>query len=246
MSTPAHGMDDLGGPELPPDELLAAEYVLGVLDWGTRLSAEARTLADPAFAELVSRWQRRMVPLSFDLPPVDVPNRVWVRLQERLGWSTPAAVQPAGARLALWRLTAGVAATIALALIAVDFAPRWTAHRPAEAQLTKAVTTLAHDDGTAGWLATVDAAHGTVSMVPVPGVPDAQGRAAELWLIPPGQAPRSLGAISFDRAHTVPVPAKWRADLTGQALLAVTLEPPAGIPHAAPTGPVIAKGAVRL
>ena len=83
-------------------------------------------------------------------------------------------------------------------------------------------------------------------MVPVPSAPDAQGRAAELWLIPPGQAPRSLGAVSIDRARTVAVPAALRADLTSQAVLAITLEPAAGIPHAAPTGPIVAKGVVHL
>lgn len=83
-------------------------------------------------------------------------------------------------------------------------------------------------------------------MVPVPSAPDAQGRAAELWLIPPGQAPRSLGAVSIDRARTVVVPAALRADLTSQAVLAITLESAAGIPHAAPTGPIIAKGVVHL
>jgi anti-sigma-K factor RskA len=83
-------------------------------------------------------------------------------------------------------------------------------------------------------------------MVPVPSAPDAQGRVAELWLIPPGQAPRSLGSVSVDRADTVAVPAIWRADLTSQAVLAITLEPAAGIPHAAPSGPIIAKGAIRL
>jgi anti-sigma-K factor RskA len=92
----------------------------------------------------------------------------------------------------------------------------------------------------------VDARHGTVLMVPVPSAPDTQGRAAELWLIPPGQAPRSLGAVSINRAHTVAVPAALRDDLTGRAVLAITLEPPAGIPHAAPSGPVIAKGAIQL
>jgi anti-sigma-K factor RskA len=55
-----------------------------------------------------------------------------------------------------------------------------------------------------------------------------------------------LGAVSVDRAHRVVVPATLRADLTAKAVLAVTLEPAAGIPHAAPTGPIIAKGAIQL
>jgi anti-sigma-K factor RskA len=242
MSTPAAGQDDFGGQEPPSDDLFAAEYVLGVLDAAPRFAAERRIASERAFAELVSAWQRRLAPLALEVRPVEVPGRVWTRIQERLGWSLER-------RVRVWQLTAGIAATAALALLAVDLVPRWApgVNRPAsEAQLTKAVTTLSRDNGTPGWLATVDARRGTVLMVPVPGAPDAQGRAAELWLIPLGQAPRSLGAVSTNRAHTVAVPAALRDDLTGQAVLAITLEPPTGIPHAAPSGPIIAKGAIQL
>jgi anti-sigma-K factor RskA len=246
MNAPADGLDDLGGQEPPSDDLLAAEYVLGVLDTGPRLAAQGRIASDRAFADLVSAWQRRFAPLALEVRPVNVPNHVWARIQERLGWGPSAPDSAIGRSLYFWRLTAGVAVTVALALLAVDFVPRWTAPKVSEALLAKAVTTLSRDDGIPGWLATVDVRHGTVLMVPVPSAPDAQGRAAELWLIPPGQAPRSLGAVSIDRARTVVVPAALRADLTSQAVLAITLESAAGIPHAAPTGPIIAKGVVHL
>jgi anti-sigma-K factor RskA len=246
MNAPADGLDDLGGQEPPSDDLLAAEYVLGVLDTGPRLAAQGRIVSDRAFADLVSAWQRRFAPLALEVRPVNVPDRVWARIQERLGWGPSASDSAIGGNLYFWRLTAGVAATVALALLAVDFVPRWTAPKVSEALLAKAVTTLSRDDGTPEWLATVDVRHGTVLMVPVPSAPDAQGRAAELWLIPPGQAPRSLGAVSIDRSRTVVVPAALRADLTSQAVLAITLESAAGIPHAAPTGPIIAKGVVHL
>ena len=239
MSTPADRQDDFGGREPPSDDLFAAEYVLGVIDAGARLTAETRIASDRAFADLVSAWQRRLAPLALEVGPVDVPDRVWTRIQERLGWSLER-------RVRVWQLTTGIAAAAALALLAVDLVPRLNRPMASEAQLTKAVTTLSRDDGTPGWLATVDARRGTVLMVPVPSAPDAQGRAPELWLIPPGQAPRSLGAVSINRAHTVAVPAALRDDLTGRAVLAITLEPPAGIPHAAPSGPVIAKGAIQL
>jgi anti-sigma-K factor RskA len=241
------GSDDRGDQEPPSDDLAAAEYVLGVLDAGPRLAAESRILTDRAFADLVADWQRRFAPLTLELPPVEVPSRVWMRIRERLGWplDEPSG-SPAARSLSFWRLAAGVAATVALGLLAVDFVPRWTAPRVSEGQFANAVTTLSRDDGSPGWLATVDARRGTLLMVPVPSAPDAQGRAAELWLIPPGQAPRSLGRVFFDRAHTVAVPATWRADLTSNAVLAISLEPAAGIPHAAPTGPIVAKGAIRL
>ena len=247
MSTILDGSDDRGDEGPPSDDLVAAEYVLGVLDAGPRLAAEARILTDRAFAGLVAGWQRRFAPLTLELRPVEVPSRVWTRIRERLGWplDEPSG-SPVARSLSFWRLAAGVAATVALGLLAVDFVPRWTARTVSEGQFANAVTTLSRDDGSPGWLATVDARRGTLLMVPVPSAPDAQGRAAELWLIPSGRAPRSLGRVFFDRARTVAVPATWRADLTRNAVLAISLEPAAGIPHAAPTGPIVAKGAIHL
>jgi anti-sigma-K factor RskA len=249
MNATADGFDEFGGPSPPSDDLAAAEYVLGVLEAAPRLAAEARIASDRPFADQVSAWERHLGPLAYEVRPVEVPSRVWTRIQERLGWTPAAPADGPGRSLFWWRLTAGIAATAALALLAVDIVPRWNAAKVAktssEAPFTQ-VTTLARDDGSPGWLATVDARRGIVLMVPVPSAPDAQGRAAELWLIPPGQAPRSLGAVSVDRAHRVVVPATWRADLTRKSVLAISLEPASGIPHAAPTGPIIAKGAIQL
>ncbi|HEY4340981.1 MAG TPA: anti-sigma factor [Steroidobacteraceae bacterium] len=109
----------------------------------------------------------------------------------------------------------------------------------------KPVTPLTHDDGTPGWLASVDAARGTVLMVSEPSAPDPQGRTPELWLIPEGQTPRSLGAVSISGSHTVIVPQNARGALVAGSVLAITLEAPAGIPHAAPTGAIIAKGTIQ-
>ncbi len=244
MSTSLEDPDDR---EPPSDDLGAAEYVLGVLEAGPRLAAESRILTDRAFADLVAGWQRRFAPLTLELRPVEVPSRVWMRIQERLGWSLdPPSVSQGARSLSFWRIAAGVAATVALGLLVVDFVPRWIAPKVAETQIAQVVTTLSRDDGSPGWLATVDARRDALLVVPVPSAPDPQGRAAELWLIPSGQAPRSLGRVFFDRANTVAVPAGWRTDLTGNALLAITLEPATGIPHAAPTGPIVAKGTIRL
>jgi anti-sigma-K factor RskA len=109
----------------------------------------------------------------------------------------------------------------------------------------KPVTPLAHDDGTPGWLASVDAARGTVLMVPVPSAPDSTGKVPELWLIAAGKAPVSLGAVSNTKSHTVTVPQNARAALVAGSILAITLEPASGIPHAAPTGAIVAKGTIQ-
>ncbi len=107
------------------------------------------------------------------------------------------------------------------------------------------VTTLAQEDGTAAWLASVDPAHGTVLIVPIPHAADPQGRVPELWLIPPGKAPRSLGLVSIEKSHTVKVPQDIVTALGTGSVLAISLEPPGGAPAGAPTGPIIAKGAIR-
>lgn len=117
---------------------------------------------------------------------------------------------------------------------------------PVEAEPTRPVTLLARDDGSTGWLATVDRRQSKVLMVPVPAPADAQGRIAELWLIPQGEAPRSLGLVSTQVAHSVPFPADLPAKLVTGATLAISLEPPSGVPHSAPTGPIVAKGGLSL
>jgi anti-sigma-K factor RskA len=132
-----------------------------------------------------------------------------------------------------------------IAVVAIGLSVLRAPQPPGALRQPSVVTPLAHDDGTPAWLVSVDRTRGAVVIVPVPAPRDPQGRVPELWLIPPGQAPRSLGLVSLDQSRTVAVPADLRAALADGSVLAVSLEPPTGIPHAAPTGPIVAKGAIR-
>jgi anti-sigma-K factor RskA len=68
----------------------------------------------------------------------------------------------------------------------------------------------------------------------------------ELWLIPEGGKPHSLGMIRRGEAMVVNIPAELRA-ASANGLLAISLEPAGSQAHEAPTGPVVAKGnVVRL
>ena len=229
------------GLEPPPDDVLAGEFVLGVLDTVQHRAAQARVESDRAFALRVAEWERRLGPWLADIEPVEAPEQVWARVCLRLGWNEGARA-PSGfwQSLGFWRAATVLSTVVAVAAIA------WTlqiAHPPESG--AKPVIPLAHDDGTPGWLASVDSSHGTVLMVPVPSVPDSQGRVTELWLIPAGKAPRSLGLVSINKSYTVTVPEDVRAALVAGSVLAVTLEPATGVPHAAPSGPIIAKGAIQ-
>jgi anti-sigma-K factor RskA len=236
---------DLGEAQPPDDDVLAGELVLGVLSADERRAAQRRGDSDPQFAARVARWEQRLAPWLAQVQPVPVPAQLWDLVRQRLGWQD---VQPSRtslwSSLAFWRAATAGAALVALG---VWFARPVGGPPPAsEASLAKPVTTLAQGDGSPGWLASVDGSRGTVLMVPVPRSPDEQGRVPELWIIPAGQAPRSLGAVSISKAHTVAVPDEDRDALIAPgSVLAVTLEPSAGMPHPAPSGPVIAKGSIK-
>jgi len=238
---PPLGSTDPSGSEPPSDDVLAGEYVLGVLDPAQRRSLEARLGSDRAFAERTAYWERRLAPLLDDIAPVSPPERVWQRVCGRLGWTnTRASIWQS---LAFWRGAAILATLVAVVAVGLSVLQ---APQPPTVLAPSLGTPLGHDYGTPAWLVSIDRTGGTVAVVPVPGPRDPQGRVPELWLIPPGQAPRSLGLVSVERSRTVEVPASLRAWLASGSVLAVSLEQPSGIPHAAPAGPIIAKGAIRV
>jgi anti-sigma-K factor RskA len=238
--------DPLGGGGGPPnDDLLAAELVLAVLDGPARRSALERMERDPAFCERVRAWERQFSPWLNTIRPERAPEHLWLGITRRLGWSEQAAGHGGlWQSIAFWRAATALVLLAALALwfLRPAFLPPGN-----ESALNRPVTTLTQSDGRAGWLASIDAARGTLLIVPVPRAPDALGRVPELWVIPAGQAPRSLGAVSLNRSSSVIVPGSARAALAAPgSLLAITLEPPSGIPHAVPSGPVIASGPIHM
>jgi anti-sigma-K factor RskA len=236
--------------EPPSDDVLAGEYVLGVLDSVQRRQVQARLETDREFAQRVQAWEVRFAPLLATIEPVEVPAELWTAVCQQLGWTQRERPRSGfWESLGFWRAATVVSTVVAIVALAFTVERSSIVTPPPVAQQVepaKPVTPLRHDDGTPGWLASVDSARGTVLMVPVPSVPDAQGRVPELWLIPAGKAPISLGAVSITRSHTVTVPQSARAALVAGSTLAITLEPPAGIPHAAPSSAVIAKGTIAL
>lgn len=260
---------DFDGHEPPSADILAGEYVLGVLDAEQRRSVQTCIDQDPGFARLVADWEHRLSPLLDTHASTDVPTHVWPRIRSRLGWpamDTPREIAKPGLwqSAGFWRAATGLAAAAALAAVVIgplglfrgNIDPPGPGPGPIAVEPTpptppvedpsapKPVTTLAHDDGSPGWLASVDPGKGTVLMVPVPAPADAEGRVPELWLIPAGGTAQSLGIVSIDRSHTVKVPDTLRDALAKGALLAVTLEPVGGAPQGVATGPIIAKGAI--
>lgn len=240
------------------DDLRAAEYVLGLLDGAARREAEARVRADTDFAAEVARWEARFVPWLDVLAPVEAPAWLWSRIQSSLPDAAPArrAAPPVERatfwqNLALWRGLAfgGLAATAAsLAVLVMVLQRPPIAPPPSPVAPTPPVATappvapmavsLRHDDGSVAYTATLGA-NGLLVVTPAQVGEDP--RAVELWLIPTGDKPHSLGMLPRDRATAVQIPAALR-EAARSALFAISLEPPGSGPHPAPTGPVVAKG----
>jgi anti-sigma-K factor RskA len=255
MNTTSDRYDDESGQVPPSDEVRAGEYVLGVLDADARRQAQARLQTDAGFARLVEEWEDRFSPWLLRLPPVAPSPQVWPRIRTQLGWAAVESARPGvWNSIGFWRGASALAAAAAVAAIAIGLrGPVEPTTPPSEVVQTqpagdeaaeRPVTVLARDDGSTGWIASIDASRGKVAMVPVPTPAEASGLVHELWVIPQGQAPISLGFVSNDKAHTIEVPAASRRALGVGATLAITLEPQAGMPHAAPTGPIVAKGGI--
>jgi anti-sigma-K factor RskA len=68
---------------------LAAEYVLGTLTAEERTAVEQLAATDPAVAERIAAWERRLGVLEAMVAPVEPPPELWTRIRDSI-----AAVQP--------------------------------------------------------------------------------------------------------------------------------------------------------
>jgi len=212
---------------------LAAEYVLGVLDAQQRREVEQRLAREPAFAAEVAFWEQRLGGLAGEVRPVTPSAQIWSRIEAALvaRSQSPSLWQS----MTFWRwLAAGsvalaTASLAALAYVAVLAPPR-----------TPLVATL-EAGGQTGFIAAIDPDRSTITIVPA-SLTNVEQRALELWLIAPGDQPRSLGLIEAGRPVRISVPAALAGRVGTDAALAVSVEPPGGSPTGLPTGPVIASG----
>ncbi|MGA9561915.1 MAG: hypothetical protein WBR32_12825, partial [Pseudolabrys sp.] len=73
-------MTDTFDHSLPEDELLAAEYALGVLADADRAAIELRAVHEPAFASLVAAWEQRLAPWAAEIDEVAPSPQLWDRI----------------------------------------------------------------------------------------------------------------------------------------------------------------------
>jgi len=208
---------------------LAAEYVLGTLRYRARRRFE-RWLLSPQVGAIVKAWEERLAGLEPQLAPVTPPATVWQGIEQKLELRK---LQPRP--VVRWL---AVAASLAFFIVAGILLTR-----PPGTDVPPLVRTqqslLQADPQTIYWSVDVLGNNQELALH-VHKVHDLPaGKAHELWALPEGGAPVSLGLLpQTGEQHRVLTPTQ-QAALAGAKQIAVSLEPQGGSPTGAPTGPVL-------
>jgi anti-sigma-K factor RskA len=220
-------------------DLTAAEYVLGLLSAENRRAAEFRIASEPKFAAEVAFWEARLGGLADSVAPVVPPAHVWQSIERRLSASIVSAPERSSIwnSLNFWRTFAIASAGLAAASMA---GLAYLAQVPSLGP--PLLATLDEQSGQPGFLAAANPADGSVTIVPAALLTAAQQQSYELWVIPPGGKPHSLGLVDPKRPVKVVVPPELLPHVTADSTLAISIEPVGGSPTGQPTGPVIANG----
>ena len=232
---------DYGRPDLA--DRLASGFVSGTLRGAARRRFEALLPAHPGLRAATRAWQERLMPLTLAIPPEAPPARVWQRIASRIeGTGAPEATSRGGvgSRLAFWRGLSAFASVVAIAMAVL-----WASPQAVQAPIVVVLSATGGPAGSvaaASFVASISGDGRALVTRPLVNVALQADRALELWAIPTGGTPRSLGLISASGATVLQ---KGNA-LEGAATLAVSLEPPGGSPTGAPTGPVLYAGKLTL
>lgn len=243
-------MNLLAHPELL--ELLAASHALGTLRGGARRRFEtlAREQAPVRAAALV--WQGRLAGMTELQQPVAPDPAVWIRirnlidaeqaqqaLERQRDNAAPIASASTGGwlrSLALWRGAAAAGALVAVLAVGVGLNLR---EQLINAPAVQYVAVLSDDKAAASMLVTFDPKKKQLVLQRVGNFREGTDKSLQLWALPPGGAPRSLGVL--DNAPALRLAAS-ESDVRVPAL-AISLEPKGGVPSAGgPTGPVLFHG----
>jgi anti-sigma-K factor RskA len=217
---------------------IAREYVVGTLRGRARARFETVLRSNETARVLVRSWEDRLLPLSLELAPVRPQASAWRAVESRLDREARGR-GGAGAAVGgtLQRFRFAIAAMIALVSLGIGWLLVTRTGEPT------AVAVLAPEGQTAIWNVETFPERGRIRIVVAGAIPAQPGKSYELWALPEGRAPVSLGLMPA-RNETRRLDAAQLAALAASKQVAVSLEPPGGSPTGAPTGPVLYVGTI--
>jgi anti-sigma-K factor RskA len=216
------------------DDILAAEFALGLLDPPEAEAVQMRARTDAPLSLRIAWWRDQLAPLSREAE-VSPPTGVWPRIEARLGAND----NPKNAARPWQWATAGMGAVAAVLLAVVVL-------RPAPLPVTPAgpppmVASIMGERGTAVAVS-IDDSRGTMRITPV--LLDAGKGDAELWVIPVGETvPVSMGVVDA-RNVSVHEVGKRLPLLAPGATFAISIEAKGGSPTGKAQGPIVATGKI--
>lgn len=233
--------------DMTPEDIMAAEYALGLLEGEDLLEARARENRDPVFAAAVAKWSDQLAPLLDTIPSRTPRAEVWEQIAREMGTvGESAQIISLTARLRQWKIAAGSAAAAAVAAVSLMVlgpsqmsgpvtpeAPLAASIPIGDTQLRLAVTYLPERQELLV----------SASGLTADGVHD-----HELWLVPQseGEPLYSLGVIVPGEERRVSLDANVAAEMADGSALLLTREPLGGKPADADAGPVVAEGRMKI
>ena len=248
----------MSDPDLQHDEfeIQAAELALGLLDPADRASALRRQIGDPAFAARVGQWRAKGDQWLETITPDAVDPALWERISAGMVAPHANAAEPAPAvfapdahpgsdvarSLSRWRaatfaMSAALAATVVLFLSDGQRPPAVNMSSGPRELAASSVAQIADEAGTPLVSAVYSPDAGILTLRVARF--DSVERVPELWVIPEGGKPHSLGLVSGGSRLSITLSDEARRFLVDGSTIALTLEPPTGAPHSAPTGAIL-------
>jgi anti-sigma-K factor RskA len=207
---------------------LASEYALGTLRGQARRRFERWRASTPFIDERCRFWEERLMHLARTLKPVQPPAHVWLAIQRRLNFTNRS---PALRRTRLFALAASVLLMVGLVSLLI-----W---RSLPATHATASATISAKSGERLWELEVfgKANRFVVRVSKFPARP--AGSDYELWALPAGAAPVSLGVLPVAGRTSRALTLAQKQALVLSSQVAVSIEPLGGSPTGQPTGAVI-------
>ena len=231
---------NLSRPDRPERlDALAAAYVLGTLPGRARARLARMARTDTTVTATIRAWEQRLSPLAEGAAPITPPPRVWKVIALRLGLepTRPAVGGPWWTHVGFLRSVAALGFLGMVALGITEFALK--------RDVEPLVVVLAGPDARPALIATMTRGERTLTVKTVGGAPVPADRSLELWMLPEGAPPRSLGVIPSTGIGRVTLAEPAELALAQIPALAVSLEQAGGSPTGAPQGPVLYTGRIE-
>ena len=222
------------------DDILAAEYALGLLSPEGASAVEARFVVDAPLSLRVAWWRDQLSPLAAEAS-AEPGAHVWPAIAAQLGANDNVSDTARPWKWATGGMTAVAAALLAIVALRPAVAPL-PVPDPVAVTVAPMVASLSGETGAAVTVA-FDGASSRMLVTPVSlnaGTGD-----AELWVIPVGATvPVSLGVIDAKVAGNHTVDAARAGLMLPGATFAISQEAKGGSPTGAPQGSIVASGKI--